>query len=202
MVLVRCIKNKILSGGGVCLFGACTVQKEQNRTWGRCFTANDQHHTKNLYFSHKTPYKHCTGTAPTPYKHQTSTAPYCAFWAYVIFLKRFSFFCILMHHPIFEFSFLSCSFKKIACHNLGIGMSSHVSSTYCDKQFLKKNNEKRKFKKLVRKNSFLKKGERVDKPQTACTEWCWCSGCTVSVRCLFGACTVFWGLSKVFFVRC
>ena len=84
------------------------------------YTANELHRTKNVYLSPKTPYKHRTRTAPTPYKHCTSSGPYGAFWAYVNaspFFQKF-----ILTHQLCK----TCSFSKIARHNLGIGMFSRT----------------------------------------------------------------------------
>ena len=61
----------------------------------------------------------------------------------------------------------------------------------CDEQFLKKNKEKRKIQKLVRKNAFLKKKKkRLHRPQKApygtVLVWCLYGGGAVLVRCVFG----------------
>ena len=75
---------------------------------------------------------------------------------------------------------------------------------------LKENNEKGKFKKLVRKTAFSKIFENIiyaPKMHHTCTihVWCMYGACMVYVWCMYGACMVHfenWGLSRVFFVWC
>ena len=77
------------------------------------------------------------GTA-RKHKHQTHTVTYGVLGVYVLFSKTIlgssSFFIInkrCFTHQFFGPSFFSCSFSKIACHNLEITLFSTVAFTVC-----------------------------------------------------------------------
>ena len=71
----------------------------------------------------------------------TSTVLYGAFGGLCNILKRFSFFFLktLSYAPLVWIFFLSCSFSKIACHNLEISMFftyfSCMYKLYCDVRY-------------------------------------------------------------------